>query len=586
MKRSKIIKLLSLVLCVVLLLASCEEEPTSPSDGDKPNNEQTVTPEFENYFDVNFRSDVLSLNEAVRFDGEVVDFYSNLGVSLMLLKEARIDEMNRVCEIFKVYNVEIGEILSPINNTYDRVGVIPENIVSTNENQKRTVAIDFIEVDGVVPMIEVRITELEKIDDDEKKENDEIVGDYRTLSDVFFYYDIYGTEILSCSTELEARDPVATTYSKSICIDIGKTSAVFDKENLNLIETFNNETEMVFADYSYINDNYYYYKSSTMYGGYCTVYDKSGNIVYSMTENDRFEIFVLDNGNIVCQVFEVVLGEENKGDVEIGELWYNVHTYLVDIAGNKEVEIKTNLIIKDILTSVDLENYNIPVTEHTKNLLIYAEIEKKHVSDEESGFAVIDNEFNIVFDTENRYPIETTPVLFTNIADGYFQLKLFTAADYAIIDSNGETASLINNDVTVLENIIVTDNGIYDYYLKSIYDFESCGEELVTVVGNSIIVVNAPDPEQDEYVRSYKMLNVDSNGNVTTQSVFNHNYRFSYVEGDVIVMEDVEKNKFTAFNNKCEHLFTTHTYLKVIENGDNYIAMTSADGKVRAYALG
>ena len=550
MKNLKSVKLLSLLLAAVLLLSSCGEETViTPEPDSQP---QEVAPEFKSYFDTSFESKVESLKDAVRFDGEVVKTLEREDVSLLLIKESRIDELNRVCETFRVYNVEKGEIIAPITNVYDRVGLIPENSQSSDEHkQSSTVEIDFVEHSNL-PLIVAKTTVLKKIEDEEKKNDENIVGDYVTVSETFVYYDVYGNEVAECQSALEAANLSVRQINNDIRLNVGRTVAIFDGTSYKLLTTYDGEDKIVYSGYDYANESYYYFGGST---NVIKVYDKANKLVYSKTLNDQYSYFVMNNGNILLQVFTPSFTDSTKGDVLMGDVYYDVTTAVIDVATGKETEIETELVIYDLYNAADLARYDYPVTANTKNLVVAYDIEREQLSREELKLYVCDNEFNVIFKTESAYPIQTTPLQFETLAGGYFALGLSSVADSVIISPEGETVSFVKSGLDIREGFILSTEAIYDYSLRELYNFAAHGVEFVSAVGNSVVVVNipkdyAPWETPVPYVRSYTRLNLAEDGTVISAPVFSSELEFVDTYGNVIVMENENNGKYTVFNFK------------------------------------
>lgn len=592
MKRKSILKLLLMLIALTVFLASCGEDP-APAEPQPEPEAPVVDPVFKSYFDVEFESDVAEILEATRFDAEVVDAIVDdyNSVALILFKTSHIDEMNKVCESYQVYNVVKGEILEPIDNVYDRVGVIPENGASRDDKAISTVTVKFRYVNSILPLVEVRTEIIERIDEETKDKVSEELdgnsapGEYVTVSDTYDYYDVFGTLVTTCSTSLEKGSVSCYENDPAIVLTIGKITAIFDYITYDLEKVYTNETETVYKDYRYINDNYYYYVNGGTEGGFIEVFDKNGTLVFSKVLHNAFDAFALDNGNIAIQELEFLFNEHEEGDVMIGGEYYDLHTTVVDIATGAETAVDFDYLIFEALTSRDLEKYELDVTANTGNLLAAYVIDNKHPSTEKTKFLVVDNSLNIIFDTPKTYPIEIDSISFENIDDGYLAIQLSAVEDKAIVDINGNIVSFIEGTDKVLEGMVVTDVAIYDYYLKSLFNFKDNNTEFVCTVGNSVIVKNLPEENQENYVVSYEMLTLNENGRIVSERVFDENHEFDRVVGDVVIMKNNKNGKYVIYNSDCEHILTTESTVEVIEVDDKYVAITNVAGIDIAYAL-
>ena len=584
MKRKNLIAITSLLLALTLLLASCGSGGEALDSQTEPPKE--VPTVFESYFDTGFEPTVESLMDAVRYDGEYVDSFSNGECTLILIKESRIDELNRVREVFKVYNVEKGEIITPVNNVFDRVGEIPENSESSDsDKQISTVEIQFTEVSGL-PLLGVSTVVLEKIADEVKKEDDTVVGDYVTVSESYVIYDIYGNEVAESASSDELGTPSVVRYNNDIRLSVGRTVAVFDGTSYKLLNTFDAESDIIYSSYDYSNDSYYYYGGGTRV---IKVYDKANVLVYSRAVQDDFSYFVLNNGNILLQEFVPVIGA-GTGDFFRNDRYYNVNTSVIEVVSGKETVVETNLVVLESYTAADSERYGFPVTENAKNLVVAYEIENEHVSTEESKLLVCDDEFNVLFATEEAYPIQTAPIDFECLYGGYFALKLSAVADRVIISPEGKTVSFLRAGLDIRDGFIVSNEAIYDYELNTLYSFKLNEVNLVSVVGNSVIVVNeppvaAPGEPTPEYVKTYKRINVTEIDNAVEATVFSSEYEFVGTYGNVIVMRNTENNKCTAYNYKCEHILTVDRDMTVYEHNGKHVIVAQSGGIDRVYVL-
>ena len=443
---------------------------------------------------------------------------------------------------------------------------------------------------------------IERIDEETKDQANDLVsdvGDYVTLSDTYEYYDVFGTPVATCSTDIEKGETSCYKRQSVISLTIGKITAVFDAVTYELEKAYNNETETVYKDYSFVNDNYYYYITSEYDGGFIEVFDKNGSLVLSKEIYNTFNAVVLDNGNIAIQELEFLFNENQVGDVIIGGEYFDLRTTVVNVATGAETDVDFNHVIMNAYTSADLAKYRLDVTENTKNLLVAYVIENKYLEEGKVKFLVVDNDLNIAFDTPKTYPIQVDSVTvdniyasnvdfisFENIDDGYLAINVSAVEDKAIINVNGDIVSFVENTDKILEGMVVTDVAVYDYYLKSLFNFKDNNTEFVCIVGNSVIVKNLPtDENRDYYVVSYQKLTINDNGRIVSERVFDENHTFDRVVGDVVVMKSVTNGKYVIYNSDCKHILTTENEVEVIAVDGKYVAITNVAGIDIAYAL-
>lgn len=577
--------MLLVLLTAALFLFSCGDDGAGDA-GDGADKESL----FKSYFDVEFVSEVKKLTDAERIDAELIDVLKKDDVALLLLKTSMIDELNRVCETFTVYNLEKGEILEPISNVYDRVGVIPENGASKDEKADSTVTVKFIDISGFLPLVEVRTEVIEKIDEEVKEEDDDIVGEYVTVKDTYTYYDIFGSEIVTCSTSFEnAKPTVGGIGGASTTLTIGKTTAVFDSLTYELLRVYNNENETVFNSYSFENENYYYYFTKELEGGFIEVFDKSGAKVYSKEMHNDFSAFVLSDGKIAVQEFSFVFDENAVGDVILGSDYYDLNTYTVNVETGDETWVEFDYVIWTSLSRDIIEKAEIPATEKAENILGAFLLDHNYIATQQTKLLVVDNDLKILYDTEKTYPIENTVLTFEAIAPGYLAIELSAVADKAIVDVDGNIVSFVDHSDKILENMVVTNKAIYDYKLKSLFNFKDNDMTFVAIVGNSVIAVNNVDTEADpanyKYIRTYYMLTLNEEGKIESKQIFDEKSKFVEAVGDVIIMQNEDNGKYTIYNNACEHILTTENTVNVIEINGYHVAITTVDGITISYVL-
>ncbi len=550
MKYVNLIKLLSVLLCIVMLMSACQsidtEEDTADTESstdtgtgsenhgsDKETEEPTEEPEddtfveveakLENFVELKYENAWDELLEAERID----DIYS-YDENIFIIKDAEIDHLNMVTETFSVYNRSLGKIVYTISNKYENLEYstfdwnrselwnhdarLPESIVSV--------------ISYGAGIIEVSRAKLTRADEQALEDNPEMYA--YTAEVVREYYDSYGTKL----GELKGFENRAVRYSLSgdaIVVNIGEKRVVVDIESGKLLRTVDAHGGVIIGGFDYENSRYgYFYARSSQTGlgntGYVEVYRKATEKLtrYNFERgNQSTEIFYLQNGDVVIQTVDKIFDEagvhydfavKNESSEKVEK--FTVKTLLIDVSEQTSKEIDVDFVIssmyeRDKFTELfNVEKTGVSFTDNAWNIAIASGIKDKKLEGE--SIVMFNNEMKSLFELEPMSPEhkltvtegEQTSLGIRVLATGDLLIAVSTESlsdmngaevGYAIITTAGDVRCYLKPDSKVVGNYIVNDNGIYDFDMKLKHSFEANEQTLVGSIGDSIIVTMPRD---------------------------------------------------------------------------------------------
>ena len=645
MKYSKFLKLLSALLCVVMLFVSCgDKECTEHIDEDanyvcdnceatleKPEPEpEPIEPKFENFFDLTYNPNYINFTEAQRLDfGKYIDKNG----SVLLFKDSEIDNFNMVKDTYTVYDAETNAVLFTLEDSY--------------ENLAELRYIRDVEV-FLAPGIVIKASNIpsEKLTPEELFELElngvNNPGEYRYTSNVEFYT-LAGEKISSFSCDNQRwniamiEDLIDFSSGEGVInIYIGGQIFVFDSLTYKMLDVYDATTE-VFHDFDYRNEKY----------GYCVnrnrdlirVYnleDKSLVLTHEIQNNlsvQNLSVSVLDNGNIFVNA--LILPRFDEPDDyefmfpmdETSALKARKESYIIDVETGKTTEVELDYFIYSAVeTATDLKKYNaLPITENAINVAYAYKIEDKKFT--KAAILFLDNDMQVLYAYEyDSLAYDAIRAVreknFTVLSTGDLLIELATnldndsyEPDYAIVKADGTLRCYVPKDATVIEGAIITSEGIYDYDLKPLFDYEDNEFEYVATVGKNIIVLELDsvyinddnkdngidedgDDECDEcgadmdddcgcYLNSVadmlKYYMITPENGVCEKTLIND--EFVRAEGNYFITMNEDNGKYTLHNSSAQTILVTDSEMDIISTEDYCIAKTTIDNKEVVYIL-
>ena len=494
MMTKRITKILSLLLAIVLVLASCSAK--TPVTPDEPVTAEGI---FANFLGFN-AEETKPLNNATLLDeyGTLYDWTDEFAVFYKVTK----DRMNNLTETYTFYSVEERKAVGTVTNTYfdewgwtDKYGNethAPKEITDCEILMKHDIVYFVIEWTEYDPIDEEIIeSEIEK-QYKEQIEDHVHYGDYAP-SDIVInvpsyietsYYEFYDiTGKLIASSRVADRGDYETSGEYYTVIEFGKTVGVFDNETGELVYTYDGDKEATPLMFDYMNDNYNYlldvpygvtdpYLAGTR--KVIEVYDKDGNLVLLYAHGDYVdyvEATVLESGDILIQ--QMTKTDSLDYDAYLDGIQYTLDTFILDVETGVVTEIADfDYRIENIVLPDDVPE-EFTLTENVRNIA--------HATRNADGTDCIiffDNFGNVNFVYEGKFAYEMLKDAVVKVLDkDHILVELASGvSERAIIGKDGNVIAYLPNDAIVLEDFVVTYDEdariyVYDFDMKNVDTF-------------------------------------------------------------------------------------------------------------------
>lgn len=632
MKKTNLIKLLSVLLCMVLLFTSCDSKNDPEETAETTTQTEATTPAetpsepveavLENFFTILPDDDAtVALKDATRLEGELVSKSSD--GQFVVFRTATLDFTNTVTETFNVYNARLDKTVATFTNSYKYASAefdwndmtIEDDSVPYQENAL-SVTIKSAEFFSGLYWVEVKRAELTLIDEEVREENEDgYVYDVKTS---YEYYDVTGQLIAKSGMKLDPAILTPMFRLEEVGFRFGNVKAYFDFETHEMVNRIEGDGADHVPTYDVKNEKYGYVfgvqaAAIESFVDTVEVYDIStGEKLFKYYfDYAEYELAydVLENGNIFFQL--VNYAAEGEQYDFYSEYYGNltVDTYILDVETQKVKEIDCGFVInrviqKDIwnLYKRFFDGLEIDLTENVLNLAVIQRIKDKNVEKQE--IVCLDNELGIMFAMapivpEHRFSMdeyETIPDFgFEILPNGDYLVDLYNVVTpQAIVKKDGTVRSYLKADDKIAGDYVVNAKGIFDYDGKELYAFDEDTEwTFVEAFANNIIVsreneVYAPeaDPEVDdpeEIITEYYILK-NTNGLFASTRVFEDQ---TIVKADdvYLITQNDENGKYTIYNVNMEHVLTTANEVSVYEFDGKYVAITEIDGTLLYYTL-
>lgn len=598
MKSKKLFKFLSVLLCSSMLFSvGCGSSSNLPvEEGNKAGENLSY------YVDAQFKSEYSSYLYANEIKGEYVDGFQE---GLVVFKNIDKDLMNNIVETYSVYNANLDNLVLTFENKY-------EDLYLGNYDKYDNTYLQFSKK-SVNVKSESAISYIEVITETNTKIDDALIEDYEDhnfeglnganrykgngyeKTYTYDYYDASGKLITSSNLPIEVEGEGRTDEVAKV--SFGKINATFNRETSELIEVWDSTKEDKRVLYDCVNEFYGYYLEAP-YGSYgaLEVYSlKTGELIYRYVYNGEAISNVLSNGEVLIQTATTKLLNLNLDDPEMD---VNFETYVFNPDQVSIRKVETDYFFQDVVTGKELAKEEDSI--YTDKVLNMGVVVKKSeftnlFEEPESKVVFFNSNLEITFEVASLY---TEQVAFADADDFEASIDRLASGDYlvsiktavpgtdskAIIKADGTLRSYVPMGATVLEKVIVTNNGVYDFDLKLLKKFNT-GDSLYTTIGNAIVVKRYVDGISDTYyvvtesqytyVDIYDKLNSDDN------YIYNQSNTFERVidKGNGFYI-GVSKTT-TAYGTEFEYKLYYHNGNLIVDDcdtnavikrfGDNYI---------------
>ena len=537
-----LIKLLSVLLCIVLLLAACdktnEEETTADGTGvfetvtetetesesetetlpeTEPDTHAYVEPVLDNFFDFEYAENWTTINPETlkRLDVDAIIDYS---YPLLVYVKRDVNVRNTVTETYTAYNVELDEVVLEVSHSYTNSGLYapylgdyvpfdedgkpaylyPESILSMTVNT----------LDEFVSYLMVTKYEITVVDEAIREENPD--ASYYQVKKTYEYYDAAGTLLTTANyavnVSIVAYDDDSTTYRFGTCNvafddETGLALSIVDASGIKQFGKYDVENAL----YGYLLDRY---TGTDFSKEFLEVYNKrTGELVQRYYYNPAatgVSAQVLRNGDILIQEMVMLDGESTvKPTFYYMNIGFTLATYILDVETGALTEAEFNYVVyelvsrEDFVEDYELDQAGIALTENAVNIaLVYPIDEKAQMRMDTPALLVLDNDLEIMFTLESIVleqdmgRLQYGDLGIRALKDGHYLISLYTGAPapYVIVDSKGEIVSYLSDDMIVVDQYIITEDGIYNYKMECQYDFTFDDYTLVDVIGHRVII--------------------------------------------------------------------------------------------------
>lgn len=633
MKYVNLIKLLSVLVCLLVVLAACNdksaEDTTGAATSQQTENELTTTneettteeteeetttrgpvdPVLENYFVFPQFTPPTELKEAKEIEGELVA--STVNNELIIIRQAKLGFDNTVTETFTVYNTMLGKTVLTVDNTYpygeydafDWNNIYDVNGKSFPESDM-DVSIggeyDYMTGSYESVYIVVKKAEFKKIDEEVREENP-YGADYEVTTS-YVYYDAAGTEFAR-SKALTPERQMTYDSSYSYALSVGDTLAIFDSATYELISVTDSMKNKVVGGFDVEVGKSGYILDAEIDGAlgrtesFLEIYDlESGECTLRYRyEHSSHSSFVLNNGNVLITYTDYI----DEGDVKTQPdiIWMGVEmtvdNYLLDVKTGKVEPIDFNympVIVLNRQEYIALGNDIMQITENVDNVMIGIELDGVRTELSDMRIMALDNDLTVSFVMDPLVP-EQNPAEMLNdggivtLENGDYLVTLDSAAtSRAIVTKDGLVRSYLKADAEVVGDFVVTPNGVYDYDMKPLFAFETDGYSFVADVCGKIIVSKLTTKidmlhNTTEDVLEYYSLDLTESGFSPSQIFEDQTVVPDKTEDDYIVTVHNETGKYTLYNINLEHILTTSSAMYICEIDGKYTVRTErSDG--------
>lgn len=571
MKSINFIKLLSVLLCIVMLLAACgpkEKETETTANTEKENASETETvsestteaeteeptmapvdPVIENFFKIEYEDGLTDIDPETlaRIDGEV--FSSSTDNNVIVIKTADVNTKNVITDTYTVYNVELGKKVAEfsieyVNGDYDAVNwsdfVVKEDVSLRVDPQTGAISTvtsvaDYPDVAMRVYVAEINTltyfvvekAEFKKIEDAVREENEN--GCYYSVALSYEYYDVAGALIKSAAKPCT----VTPVNGYSNAYNFGSTFAVLDESD-KLICISDIDIQTAVGAYDIESANYGYVSGS--YTGalgheveYLDVFDKETGALklryYFDAAATGTTWNVLANGNVVIQNITWI-EDTSSADYDVLTADGNaivIDTEILNVKTGETEETELGYYIEYMIDGKSfgeeykLEDKGIKVTDNAVNVAIASDIVKNGTIND-TKIVVFDNRMNVLFELDRIIPehkIDTYTALgIQSLVTGDYLLILDDlVANRAIVTADGTVRAYLSADMKIMDKYVVDHIGIYDFDLNLLYSFAENECTYVNTIGGSKSIIVSKSTKWTEY---------DDMGNPVESSYFEY----------------------------------------------------------------
>ena len=455
-------------MSLAVLFCSCdpvpaEETTTGTEAGTAAENAPIAEPEeveheIRDHFVIENGIEHVSLKGNEAYKGEVVDYDRENNLIALVTKD--LDNSNYVIETVKVYDVTSGECIFEASETY-LLFATGADLVEFNVN------IDY-------PIIRVSTTGY----------SEDGLGGFEPYYDVSYYFAKKdGEEIKTTNNDNYSRTDF---YNGLVAFEMGD-EIVWVNKNMEVVRTVNavaangyniDVFNAEYQDYLYAWNN-----------GEVQVFNKAGvcSAKYTIQHDGFIKAHVLNNGNVLIQDFEVVdaytacdfVWTYNEYESNYAAERINLTSYVMSCTDGALKEVELDFIVEEVETAYEgrLGNNSFPfaLAGNGQNQAYIYRIANGSISLWQE-YVSLGNDLEIKYSVKSTMigaDFSTAEVVNANI----YRMSVKENGVYNpyFFDLDGNVITAATSFYSVTDTYVVTNNGIYDHKMNSVFSFADNG---------------------------------------------------------------------------------------------------------------
>ena len=347
------------------------------------------------------------------------------------------------------------------------------------------------------------------------------------------------------------------TYSSDLFKFDGKIYRV--KDNGTATAIIENPFLGSFPSSGLLKTSAYYYEQNK---SNVVVYDHSLNQVFfwkvPFSSYYDVSVSVLSGEKILAQIISALPEEEKNYDIIIGSgTKYELTSILIDVASGKETELDLDYFVEDVFYASNYvysaeETKQCSISEKLDNIACISYIKDYRMSTKNTFVSLSNKNASIRFEIAPEF--ESIP---EKIAPDRYLYSSDSGNKY-ILDENFEIIANANNfSYTGTHNdyYIVRNNRVYDYDFKLVYDLAANDKNLICLMGESFIVYEITKDGREYYrytgggnlskIENYGMANEQYY--ITSESQGGDNYTYTFYSSNGTKLLSVKDLGYSAY---------------------------------------
>lgn len=606
------IRMASLLLGMLMLLASCSPETKTPNaedvhTNDLPSVEDTekeeeteeepgdsligpVEPVLKNFFTFKSVTPWKTLTSAQRLNGALWDSSADHGV--IVLRESIVDLKNRATETYTVYNTALGKTVLTVSNSYtyrnDYTAFDWNGLCVTDPSVRYPEQVTDVLVlnERGYDLIEVRRAKIKEIPDAEEGK------DRYIIETAYEYYDVAGQKLVESKNAASVR--VQSISNGYAVLNVADVSVLLDTKTGLAQSLIKADGEAVRFGYSDQTEQYGYYLKQNQAApngssrSFLEVYDRGTHtrvLRYYPDECDYYFVYVMQNGDMFIQYLNRVEAESGIAyDLILNGNNYTLKTCIVDVPSGKVTSIACPYLILTMNDRAefselnDMESKRIHVTENAVNICAGIPIANKVLEFAEQKIIVLNNDGSLLYEMQPIIPEHSIRggLGFTISAKGDYVVDLdgVLDADRAIISADMRVRAYLRPEAEVVGEYVLLPEGIYDYDMNVMYRFEEQGFRLERIIGNRLLVSKIDEAIGAGGSRVYWEIFRQDDQFEARMLFDGQTVILTELEEDYLIVKHPETGKYSLYNVNLTHVLTTQSEMRVSCLENRYLVAT------------